>query len=109
MTNLSCCVSDCANNRCEKCCRPDIKVCGPDADNSVQTHCMNFQDRREDAPQDAVDSLSPNSSLEIHCDVANCEYNRNRSCEAEHIDIRTVEVNDGQIKTECATFRGSAE
>jgi hypothetical protein len=70
---------------------------------------MNFQDRSEDAPQNAVDSLSPNSSLEIHCDAANCEYNRNRACAADHIDIRTTAVNDGQVKTECASFRNSAE
>ena len=105
MTDLSCSVSGCANNRCEKCCRPDIKVSGPDSTETDQTYCANFQDREEDAPQNAVDSFSPNPSMEVHCDVENCAYNRNRNCKADHIDISTTQVNDGQTKTQCGTFR----
>lgn len=109
MTDLYCGVSGCANNRKRQCCRPDIMVGGPDAGNSKQTYCANFLDRSEGAAQDAVDNESPNPALDIHCEVTNCSYNRDRACDADHIDIRTTEVNNGQIKTECATFRTEEE
>jgi hypothetical protein len=80
-------------------------VGGPDADNAKQTYCANFLDRTEGAAEDAVDSSSPNPSLDIHCEVTNCSYNRDRACDAQHIDIRTTQVNGGQVKTECATFK----
>jgi hypothetical protein len=105
MTDLYCSVAGCANNMERKCCRPDIMVGGPDANYAKQTYCANFLDRGEGAPKDAVDHESPNPSLDVHCEVTNCTYNRDRACDAEHIDIRTTQVRNGQIKTECATFR----
>lgn len=105
MTDLYCGVAGCANNREQKCCRPDIMVGGPDAGNAKQTYCANFLDMSEGAAENAVDNESPNPSLDIHCEVTNCSYNRNRACDADHIDIRTTQVNNGQVKTECATFQ----
>lgn len=108
MTDLYCGVAGCANNCERKCCRPDIMVGGPDAGDQKQTYCANFLDRAEGAAENAVDSQSPNPSLDIHCEVTNCAYNRDRNCDAQHIDIRTTQVNNGQIKTECATFQMNA-
>lgn len=104
MTDLYCGVSGCANNSERQCCRPDIMVGGPDSNHAKQTYCANFQDRSEGAAQDSIDNESPNPSLDIHCEVANCSFNRDRECYADHVDIRTTQVNGGQIKTECATF-----
>ena len=109
MTNLTCGVADCANNCERKCCRPDIMVGGPDAGNAKQTYCANFLDQSEGAAENAVDSTSPNPSLDIHCEVTDCSYNRDRACDAERVDIRTTQVNNGQIKTECATFKTNAQ
>jgi hypothetical protein len=81
----------------------------PTQDNAKQTYCANFLDRTEGAAEDAVDSSSPNPSLDIHCEVTNCSYNRDRACDAQHIDIRTTQVNGGQVKTECATFKTDAQ
>lgn len=109
MTDLYCSVVNCANNQSELCCRPDIMVGGPDAWNAKQTYCANFLDKTEDAPRGAVDNESPNPTLDIHCEVTNCTYNQDRACNARHIDMRTTQVNGGQVKTECATFKTESE
>ncbi len=105
MTELYCSVANCANNQDSCCCRPDIKVGGPDSRSPKQTYCSNFLDESEGAPRDAVDSKNPNPTLDVHCEVENCVYNRGTACVADRVDIRTTRVNHGQIKTECSTFR----
>lgn len=106
MTDLQCNVTNCGNNKQYFCCRPDIMVGGPRASASTQTYCANFIDAAHSSgmPQDAIDHDSPNPSLDVHCEVTKCTYNQQRACSADRIDIRTTEVNDGQVKTECATF-----
>lgn len=106
MTDLHCDVTNCGNNKQNFCCRPDIMVGGPRASASTQTYCANFIDAKEGGgtPQNAIDHESPNPSLDVHCEVTKCTYNQQRACSADHIDIRTTEVNNGQVKTECATF-----
>jgi hypothetical protein len=108
MTDLYCGVSACANNRNRLCCRPDIMVGGPDSVDAKQTYCANFLDRSEKHPKNSVDNRLPNPSLMVHCEVTNCTYNEDRACSADHIEIRTTQVNNGQIKTECATFETDA-
>ena len=104
MTDLHCSVMGCSNNKDDFCCRPDIMVGGPNSRDAKQTYCANFLDA-SDAPSNSVDQASPNATLDIHCEVMNCAYNRNRACDAGHVDIHTTQVNGGQIKTECATFK----
>lgn len=104
MTDLYCSVVNCANNQDNCCCRPDIMVGGPDSRSSKQTYCANFLDESEDAPKNAVDNETPNPSLDVHCEVENCTYNRDAACVADRVDIRTTRVNHGQVKTECSTF-----
>ncbi|MFU0832958.1 MAG: DUF1540 domain-containing protein [Oscillospiraceae bacterium] len=106
MTNLRCDVTNCASNKNHYCCRPDIMVGGPSASTSKQTYCANFVEAQScgSSGQNAVDHQTPNPSLDVHCEVTKCVYNQQRSCNAKHIDIRTINVNNGQVKTECATF-----
>lgn len=104
MTDLHCDVTSCANNKSRLCCRPDIMVGGPRAVAGSQTYCANFTDHASGAPSDAVDSNSPNPSLDIHCEAEQCTYNQDRACSADRISIRTTKVNSGQVKTECSTF-----
>lgn len=106
MTSLHCDATNCGNNKDSFCCRPDIMVGGPRANASTQTYCANFIDAKDCSgmPQDAIDHSSPNSSLDVHCEVTKCTYNENKACNASRIDIRTSQVNNGQLKTECATF-----
>lgn len=105
MTDLHCNATKCANNQSEFCCRPDIMVGGPNSCSAKQTYCANFLDENDIAPRDSVDSQSPNQALDIHCDVANCVYNQDRACNAEHVDISTTQVNGGQVKTACSTYK----
>ncbi len=109
MTDLSCSVSGCANNSDNRCCRPGIVVSGPNATGSDQTYCADFQDRAQGAENSTASDAFPNSAPDIHCEAANCSYNRNHSCTADHIDIRTTLVNGGQVKTECSAFRNNEE
>lgn len=47
---------------------------------------------------------TPESKLEVECDVANCLYNDDHQCRAERITI----AGDGAMavgQTECASFR----
>lgn len=106
MTDLYCNVTNCGNNKQFYCCRPDIMVGGPRASASTQTYCANFIDAEESrgVPGNAIDHESPNPALDVHCEVTKCVYNDDRACSADHIDIKTTEVNNGQVKTECATF-----
>lgn len=109
MTNLQCNAENCANNKNNFCCRPDIQVGGPQACTNRQTYCANFIDAAENAPQNAIDHATPNTSLDIHCDAVNCTYNQDRACVAEHIDIMTAGTSSGQIKTECASFESKKQ
>lgn len=109
MTDLSCSVSGCANNRDSKCCLNGIVVSGPNATGSDQTYCANFRDCSQEAQDSTAEAASPNPSLNIRCEAENCTYNQNRLCSADHVDIRTTLVNGGQVKTECSAFRGSGE
>lgn len=106
MTKLHCDVTNCASNKNNYCCRPDIMVGGPNACASQQTYCANFVDAQKcgASAQNAVDQKAPNPSLDVHCEVTKCVYNQQKSCNANQIDIRTTSVNNGQVKTECATF-----
>ncbi|XOQ44808.1 MAG: DUF1540 domain-containing protein [Clostridium sp.] len=106
MTNLHCDVTNCASNKNNYCCRPDIMVGGPNANVSAQTYCANFVEAKNcgTSGQNMIDQKSPNPSLNVHCEVTKCVYNEQRACNAKHIDIRTTRVNNGQVKTECATF-----
>ena len=110
MTNLHCDVTNCESNKNNYCCRPDIMVGGPQASVSDQTYCANFRQAQNHCAgqQSTMNQSSPNPSLDVHCEVTKCAYNERRTCNANHIDIRTTAVNNGQIKTECATFKSKA-
>lgn len=105
MSNLNCSVENCANNKSGFCCRPDIMVSGSDSNRACQTFCSNFIDRADSGASDAVDSSSPNRSLDVHCKAENCAYNHSMACTADSVEINCTNVNGGQVKTECSTFR----
>jgi hypothetical protein len=104
MTNLSCNVMNCANNKDQYCCRPEIQVGGQNANHSQQTCCASFSDATE-STQNAVGCVLPNTSLEISCEAGNCKYNNNDKCCADQISINGEEENPhSQSYTQCATF-----
>lgn len=87
MTTLGCSVSNCAYNKEELCCRPDIKVSGQDAASSCETCCSSFLDASGGA-QNSISYVQPNTSLDVHCDAESCEFNREQKCGADQISIR---------------------
>lgn len=104
MTNLECSVFNCANNKDNLCCRPDIHVNGPSACASEQTCCSSFVDATAGA-QNSTGYSFPNTSLQISCDARNCTFNQNERCSADHIRVSPEEqFPDTESKTECASF-----
>lgn len=105
MTNLECNVNNCANNKSNLCCRPDIQVNGPVASNAEQTCCSSFVDSGTSA-QASVGYADPNIALEISCSAKNCSFNTDERCHADHISVRSEGAYaDTESKTQCASFR----
>lgn len=105
MTNLECNVVNCANNKDNCCCRPNIQVSGPCASNAEQTSCSSFLDASS-SMQASTASNSPNISLEILCNANNCTFNTDDRCHADHISVRSEGASpDTESKTECSSFR----
>jgi hypothetical protein len=107
MTQLQCDVMNCANNKDNCCCKPNIQVNGPCACGSEQTCCSSFMDATNSA-QNEVGSCLPNTSLEVSCDAKNCTFYTNEKCGADHISVSSGEENpDTASKTQCASFQKS--
>lgn len=105
MTHLQCDVMNCANNKDNLCCRPNIQVNGPCAFGSEQTCCSSFLDATSSV-ENSIGYSMPNLGLEIGCDAKNCVYNQEERCNADEIKVSSEgEKPDTASKTECATFR----
>lgn len=105
MTHLQCNVMNCANNKDDCCCKPDIQINGPCACGSEQTCCSSFSDATS-STENAVGYSLPNLALEIDCDAKNCTYNEGNKCYAESINVSSEGNNpDTASKTECSTFQ----
>ena len=90
MTKLDCTVTTCVHNAEKCCCKSGILVEGAQAENRGGLFKNLFK--------------TPESKLEVECDVANCLYNDDHQCRAERITI----AGDGAMavgQTECASFR----
>lgn len=105
MTTLGCSVMNCTYNQNYLCCRPDIKVSGPNASVANQTCCASFQDATGGA-QNSASYVLPNTSLEIYCSARNCTFNQNEHCDAQRISIQSegAYANE-ESETKCGSFR----
>jgi hypothetical protein len=102
MTLLDCAVTGCAYNEDRCCCKGNIKVEGSEAVHQNETCCGSFEENRGGLFKNLF--KTPESKLEVECDVANCLYNDDHQCRAERITI----AGDGAMavgQTECASFR----
>ncbi|MCM1251469.1 MAG: DUF1540 domain-containing protein [Clostridium sp.] len=102
MAELKCGVENCSYNEECRCCKGDIMVGGQHADRSRDTCCESFSQRRGDSYTSALNH--PSRVISIDCEAANCVYNSNYKCHAEHVDICGCGAADCK-GTECATFR----
>lgn len=107
MTNLECNVMNCANNKDNLCCKPNIQVSGPCACNPEQTCCSSFQEANGTAQASSAYSV-PNVAIEILCSAKNCTFNTDERCHADHISVSSEgSYPDTESKTKCASFRFS--
>lgn len=104
MPNVSCDVTNCANNCNHGCCRPIIKVEGHSAHKNEETCCQNFV-KNGSAPTSNVPGgyQNPNEHLTIKCAAVDCKYNRNKKCDAPAVDIGGCGADDCK-QTLCRTF-----
>ncbi len=102
MALLKCGVENCFYNEEACCCKGDIMVGGQHADSSRDTCCESFAQRRDDSYTSSINH--PSLTISIDCEAANCMYNSNYRCHADHVDIRGCGAENCR-ETECATFR----
>lgn len=101
MAELKCGVENCGYNQDCYCCKGDIMVGGQHACDCGDTCCESFLQRKEDSYTSSL--CHPSRTISIDCEAANCKYNSNYKCYAEHVDIKGCGAADCK-ETECATF-----
>ena len=102
MTRLECTVSSCVHNEEKCCCKSGILVEGAEAKNNGDTCCGSFEENKGSIFKNLF--KTPESRLQVECDVMTCLYNDDHMCRAERITI----AGDGAravAQTECASFR----
>ena len=102
MAELCCSVANCTyNNQCY-CCKGDICVGGERAHKDEDTCCESFVQRREGSYTSSLEH--PSRIISIDCEAADCVYNEDYKCTAEHVDIKGCGACDCR-ETACGTFR----
>lgn len=102
MAELCCSVENCTyNNQCY-CCKGDICVGGERAHKDEDTCCESFVQRREGSYTSSLEH--PSRIISIDCEAADCAYNEDYKCTAEHVDIKGCGACDCR-ETACGTFR----
>ena len=104
MAELQCVVENCVYNQETYCCKGDICVGGKQACCESETCCESFQQRKDGRDAFANSICHPSKVISIDCEAANCMYNKNYKCHAEHVDIKGCGACDCR-ETACATFR----
>ena len=104
MAELKCGVENCCYNEECCCCKGDIMVGGQHAEKCRDTCCESFSQRKGDSYTSSLNH--PSKVISIDCEAANCVYNSNYKCHAEHVDISGCGASDCK-GTACATFRES--
>ena len=102
MSQLSCSVHSCINNRDNLCTRPSIKVDGVNASRPFETNCDSYQ-KRQSSFTDSVSYNHPESTTLISCTVDTCSYYAAGRCTAEYVNV-VGGRSDTRHETSCATF-----
>ena len=101
MAELKCSVDDCAYNKSECCCKGDIMVGGKHACREDDTCCESFAEAGSDRFTSSLEH--PSRTISIDCEAADCVYNSNYKCVAEHVDIKGCGASNCK-ETCCSTF-----
>lgn len=102
MTGLGCNVTTCAHNDDKCCCLTSIKVHGCNADKCDDTCCGSYEGAKSTTASNSC--KTPKQSLDVACEAANCIYNTNNKCLADHINISGVSASEAS-ETVCASFK----
>ncbi len=103
MTKLDCTVTTCVHNAEKCCCKDTILVEGAQARNCCDTCCGSFEENRGGLFKNLF--KTPESKLQVDCDVMNCLYNDDRTCRAERITI----AGDGAMVSDRQSVRASGK
>lgn len=102
MPILDCSVKTCYHNSNNRCCLKNIQVGGDEATTSASTACESFREE-----SGAMNSCScehtPETTLNVDCEATNCTYNKDCTCNANHIDISGSNACHCD-ETECSSF-----
>lgn len=102
MTKLDCNVGSCLHNSDHCCCKNAIIVEGHSAKDKCDTFCGSYDENKDGSFRNLF--KSPESKLEVDCEAAQCVYNENRHCSADHIGIAGDGAREA-CQTECASFK----
>ncbi len=104
MTKLTCHVTNCASNKNDCCCRPDIMVDGENAQHVSDTCCNSFVEKGKGEVSNNVCYCKEDTSLDVKCDAVTCVHNDSMKCAASSICIEGCHACE-KNETECSTFK----
>lgn len=102
MPLLVCSAQSCVYNDGMYCSKGDILVGGEEAKTSCETCCTSFKERTMESGKSSMGT--PSQKIEVACEATECQYNKNRVCDAGKIDISGASARKSE-QTECSTFR----
>ena len=97
MTILDCSVTGCMYNEANCCHKGNIKV----EKESEDTCCGSFAERGDRCAKNVTGAAPKN--IEVACCAANCVFNKEEKCSADHIGIAGGNACNCR-ETECASF-----
>ncbi|MEE1037988.1 MAG: DUF1540 domain-containing protein [Eubacterium sp.] len=104
MAMLTCGAANCTYNKDSLCCKGDIMVGGKQAQNSENTCCDSFREKKCGCNSLTSSTAHPSSTISIDCEAVKCVYNTDYRCKAEKVDIKGNTASKAE-DTICATFK----
>lgn len=101
MTNLSCNAATCTHNSDKCCCLNSIAIRGTTACSCDETYCESYVNQNATGASNSA--CTPKLNLSIRCAAHNCVYNKDSSCQADHVDISGITAVNAD-DTVCSTF-----
>ena len=103
MAELRCRVRNCFYNKDEYCSKGDILVGGKHANETRDTSCESFVEKKGSSYTSAMDH--PSRTIAIDCEAVKCTYNENYKCNADKVEIAGACNACDCRETVCDTFR----
>lgn len=100
MTVLDCSATNCFYNKEKRCSKGSIQVEGRTAEKMSETCCGNFKES-ENCMCNSTSAAE--REIDVSCEAANCQYNRDCKCSAGHIGINGSNACKC-TETECGSF-----